>query len=74
MSQLIKGIYDVGFWDNPSSVSLWKSAAQAQCHKFMYTPVQKEEVLVYQKHGNSFNPMFVVIFFFRVPSFCLATE
>jgi len=73
MPQLIKGIYDVGFWDNPSSVSLWKSAAQVQHHKFMYTLAQ-EEVLVYQKHGSSFNPMFVVIFFFRVPSFCQATE
>lgn len=28
MPQLIKVICDVGFWDNPSSISLWKSAAQ----------------------------------------------
>lgn len=64
MPQLIMGIYHFGFWDNPSSISLWKSAAQVfTVKKFMFNPVQKEEALVYQKHGSSFNPMFLVIFF-----------
>lgn len=61
-SVLIKGTYDVGFWYNPSSASLWNSAAQVQHHKFRYTPVHKEAALVYQKCGSSFNPMFVVFF------------
>lgn len=58
----MKGIYDVGFWDNPSSVSLWKSAAQAQHYKLIYASVQKGEGLVFRKHVSSFDSMFVFFF------------
>lgn len=35
---------------------------------------KKKEAFVYPKSGSSFDPLFDVAFFLRVPSFCLATE